>query len=108
MSTDDPIINDIAKAWEAKGEQVYVYREGRGALGRFRDIKAATGGLDYSFQPPRPRGIIDDFWCVNFTKAGTDSLLGPTIGAEMLTKSQFEHLVVKRIRADLHHIIIPR
>lgn len=110
MDDEYIILNDIAKAMKEAGKKVLVYREGRGILGTFTRLARAGGSHDYSFNPPRPK-TKPDFWSVEFMRFTPDHVGTPfysNIGSEILIKSAYENLEVRKISGDEVHIIIPR
>lgn len=112
MDDEYIILNDIAKAMKESGKNVRVFREGRGVLGDFTEIKRAGGTFDYTCTPPR-RNAAPAFWSVNFVRGaelkwGTATQFYSDIGSEILIKSAYENLEVRKISANEVHIIIPR
>ena len=99
MTEEDPILNDIVKSIVAKGGIVDVYREGRGVLGPFIRIKQAVGTFDYSVHPPVRRLPAPPFWTLYHTSMSQ---------AEMLSKSIYDNLEVRKIQPNVYHVIVPR
>ena len=96
---DSPILNTIAKGIVEKGGIVDVYRVGRGVLGPFISIAQARGSpkWDPITNKPLPKVIVPEFWTVHY---------GPG-HCEMLIKSAFENLEVRKVQPNVYHVIIP-
>jgi hypothetical protein len=104
MENEDLILNAIAKSFKAAGKQLLVHREGKGTLGTFSRIERSRGSFDYSVNPPVERMPPPNFWTMSFTNK-IDG--GEYSKAEVISKSVFENLEVRKISDKIFHVIIP-
>jgi hypothetical protein len=102
MRDDDddtnPILNEIAAGIIGRGGIVDVYRTGRGVLGSFKSITPARAGWKWDpvTKVQLPQDIVDGFFCVNHSR-----------GVEMLIRSEYHRLEVRKIQPNVFHVIIP-